>query len=269
VQKYLTIEKRVGETPLQALERARVEKNIDLTVPLAYAGRLDPMASGKLLILIGDECKRQEHYHASDKEYVFQILFNVGSDTGDVLGGVAQSEATLFTFEELYKVIKQFRGKIALPYPHFSSKTVRGKPLHMWALENRLSEIEIPTKHSQIYALTLSALTTIRADELYQTVMTKIESIPEVTDPRKALGADFRRDLVRKSWESVYDANPERVYQLATITCIASSGTYMRSLAEEIGKKLGTTSLAYSIHRTKIGSYIPCFGSYGFWIRSF
>jgi tRNA U55 pseudouridine synthase TruB len=40
-----------------------------------------PMASGKLLVLLGEECKHQENYHSLDKEYEFSVLLGIGSDT--------------------------------------------------------------------------------------------------------------------------------------------------------------------------------------------
>jgi len=57
-KRFVTIEKEVGKTPLQCVEKLRNSKPYLNDVSLAYAGRLDPMASGKLLILIGDECKK-------------------------------------------------------------------------------------------------------------------------------------------------------------------------------------------------------------------
>jgi tRNA U55 pseudouridine synthase TruB len=45
------------------------------------------------------------------------------------------------------------------------------------------------------------------------------------------------------------------LFSVATFTCTSSSGTYMRSLAEEIARKIGSTGLAFYIHRTEIGHY--------------
>ena len=67
----------------------------------------------------------------------------------------------------------------------------------------------------------------------------KIESIPEITEVSKKLGADFRRSDVRSSWKK-FEENGYEFYQVITFTCIASSGTYMRSLSEHIGKQLDT-----------------------------
>jgi len=149
-------------------------------------------------------------------------------------------------------------GTIELPYPHFSAKTVQGKPLHMWTLENRLDEIEIPTKESTIYSLKLDSIETKSRAEVCAQARAKIDSIPEVTEARKALGNDFRRIDVRKDWESILtdDSLPDS-YHIAHFTCLASSGTYMRTLAHLIGQRLSppTPSLAWSIHRKKIGIF--------------
>jgi tRNA pseudouridine(55) synthase len=267
--KYATIEKTVGETPLVTLERLRSELHISKDVPLAYAGRLDPMASGKLLILIGDECKKQEQYHSFDKEYIVEILLGARSDTGDVLGFIEGDTAPEYIKKaEANTVLRSLRGIISFPYPNFSSKTVYGKPLHTWTLENRLHEIEIPMNTSCIHSITLRDVKTVSRDEILKTVRAKIETIPPVTDERKALGADFRRNDVRESWND-FERNGVAEYQILTISCIASSGTYMRSLAGKIGEELNTYGLAYSIHRTTIGTYMPLFKNMGFWLKRF
>ncbi len=265
---YLTTVKKLGETPLEALERLRIEKNIPKDVPLAYAGRLDPMATGALLILVGDECKVQERYHHLDKEYVFEVLLGTTSDTADVLGIVTPG-ARLTSELNLHTIAQELIGEITLPYPHFSSKTVQGKPLHMWTLEKRLHEIEIPLKRSTIYSLEHQQTYTHTADSLIQRVSEMINSIPPVTDPKKALGADFRRHDVRGSWQGLYMTQPEGIYTVHQFKCIASSGTYMRSLAELIGNRLGTGALALSIRRTRIGKYYGIPGYIGFWGKTY
>lgn len=265
---YATIEKAVGETPLVTAERLRKNLNIPEHIPLAYAGRLDPMASGKLLILIGDECKKQKEYHSFDKEYRVEILLGAQSDTGDVLGLIQPFVIPRITETNIQSVLTSLRGEISLPYPHFSSKTVRGKPLHVWALEGRLTEIEIPIQSSTMYRVQFNGLRLTSREEILKTIREKIETIPPVTDIRKALGADFRRDEVRLSWDTFKVTCPAQL-PIITATFIASSGTYMRSLSQLIGEKLGSSGLAYSIHRTTIGRYTPLFGNIGFWTQKF
>lgn len=237
--------------------------------PLCYAGRLDPMASGKLLILIGDECKRQQAYHKLDKEYVFEVLFGVGSDTGDVLGRLEYGNVVPeVSAVDLRRVARSLSGStLSLPYPAFSAKTVAGKPLHVWTLEGRLDEIEIPTATTRIHRLTLEHVTRRNGADIAHHSLVKIEAIPPVTEASKRLGADFRRVDVRRDWQTFREKHGDREFIIATFACTASAGTYMRSLAEHIGARFGTSALAYSIHRTTIGRYMPLPLNLGLWLK--
>jgi len=274
--RYVELEKAVGQTPLQCMEAWRAQAGVEANIPLTYAGRLDPMASGKLLILIGEECKNKDQYLALDKTYEFSVLFGIGSDTHDVLGrlhtsnpstrqdlvlGKADAENLLVQLKE---ICTSLTGDIELPYPHFSSKTVQGKPLHMWTLEGRLGEIEIPTRASTIYSLTIDRIETRTRQDLALAARAKIDTIPEVTADSKSLGNDFRRVDVRQDWEQIknncWTSDVQQLlplpdeYIIAHFTCSASSGTYMRTLAKLIGERLdpAVPSLAWSIHRTEI-----------------
>ena len=271
MDKYVVLDKAVGQTPLECAELWRAAHTEYTGVPLAYAGRLDPMASGKLLILIGDECKVQEKYHHLDKEYQFSVLFGVSSDTADVLGRLTIAlKVPTVSKSQLITSVKKLIGHVNLPYPHFSSKTVKGKPLHVWTLEGRLNEIKIPTKESTIYSLKVAKIETKTRQEIYDEVSTKIESIKPVTDESKALGNDFRRVDVRKDWKLFLDTGkPTDTFTITTFSCIASSGTYMRTLAEVIAKQQTTNGLAYHIHRTKIGQYQKLPFGLSFWKKVF
>jgi tRNA pseudouridine55 synthase len=264
---YILLDKKVGQTPLEVAEAWRATRPDMTGVPLAYAGRLDPMASGKLLVLLGEECKKQAEYHDLDKEYQVEILFGVGSDSGDVLGRVTEAPYGILTEATVAETLAGLVGDIELPYPVFSAKTVQGKPLHTWAIENRLHEITIPTRHSTVFKMSLLNFTTKKRQEVYDIVSHKIELIPPVTDPRKALGNDFRRPEVRATWKTFKDSgNPSDAFYIATFSCICSSGTYMRTLAEVTAEKLSTKGLAFSIHRSKIGTYNS---STGTWAKVF
>lgn len=255
-QPYIVLEKAVGQTPLEVLEQWRATQPALANVPLAYAGRLDPMASGKLLVLIGEECKSQTNYHHLDKAYDVEILCGVQSDSGDVLGVISEHPCPTLSKDNVVEVLNTFIGEVTFPYPIFSAKTVQGKPLHTWTMEDRLEEITIPKKKSTIYSLTLADMRTESRASVAAAALQKIETIPPVTDERKALGNDFRRPLVRAGWQQFTNTgNAEDQFYIARIHCICSSGTYMRTLAELVAKKLQTEGLAFSIHRTEIGTY--------------
>lgn len=254
--RYILLDKAVGETPLQCAENWRHAAGLSPDIPLAYAGRLDPLASGQLLVLIGEECKQQTNYHGLDKAYDFSILLGITSDSQDVMGRLRTTTTPPLTHDDITRSIQSFTGDIELPYPIFSAKTVNGKPLHTWAIEGRLHEIEIPTKHSTVYSLTFTKSETLTKVDVVEKALAKINSIPPVTELRKAIGNDFRRDDIRADWDNILtDDSLPTEYQIIHFTCIASSGTYMRTLASEIAKALGTVGLAWHIHRSEIGRY--------------
>jgi tRNA pseudouridine55 synthase len=254
MNKYYIFEKQVGETPLQALTRLRIDKHIPETVSLSYAGRLDPLASGKLLVLAGEECKKQKEYHAWRKEYKVDVLLGVYSDTGDPLGLVHLAPVQARPSSKvLQTILKNFVGAYESPYPQFSSKTVRGKPLFLWTLEGRLHEIEIPKQHGIIYSIRLKEVRMVQSPELESLVREKISKVSVVDEDSKQLGRDFRRSEVLASWDTLasLDQYPSS-FVVATILVKTSSGVYMRTLADDIAKALGTRGIALSIHRTRM-----------------
>lgn len=266
---YAVLDKPAGETPLQTLEAYRATQPNLQDVPMAYAGRLDPMASGQLLVLLGEECKRQAQYHALDKAYRVEILFGVSSDTGDVLGRLTSDPPPTLSRAAVQKAIASLPRTITLPYPRFSAKTVAGKPLHVWTLEGRLDEITIPTHTSQLYRTKLTSFTERSGQDIYTDARARIDALAPVTDQRKQLGADFRRTDVRADWDTWLATYATTTFPVATIDCVVSSGTYMRTLAEHIAAALDTTGLALRIHRRTIGRYRPLPLGFGLWTKRY
>ncbi|MBU2220485.1 hypothetical protein KKD81_00940 [Patescibacteria group bacterium] len=251
MQKYVVIEKLVGQTPLQAVKLFQNRHPEYSEVPLSYAGRLDPMASGKLLVLIGDECKNQKSYHGLDKEYEIEVLLDIGTDTGDVLGLV--THADIQTESGIADALTQVTGSFEVPYPAFSSKTVDGKPLFLHTLEGNLDSITIPTHTETIFSIKILAKEQVSSSELQKRITNALLLAPTSEEPSKVLGADFRQDAVRESWKRLFSAHPNRTYAVYTLRVACASGTYMRTLAGRIGEALETKACALSIHRTKIG----------------
>jgi len=251
------INKKIGETPLEALESFRLEQSIkynnssssDLiqwkTIPMTYAGRLDPMAEGELIILIGDECKNKEKYLGLDKEYEVEILFGVSTDTHDILGlvdAVVEKSALEQLVAKLQTIdLSKYAGKFTQPYPAYSSKTINGKQLHELARAGELPE-EIPQKKVEIYSISVkNKVQKITAQKLQSRILKTIDMVK----------GDFRQDKIKAKWsQTLMDQN--QVFQVVSIKVKCSSGTYMRSLAHKIGQDYGCGALALSIKRTKI-----------------
>jgi tRNA pseudouridine55 synthase len=236
--KSVVIEKLQGETPLEALEKYRVSASIPKDIPMTYAGRLDPMASGKLLILIGDECKNKDKYLGLDKEYEVEIVFGIMTDTYDALGipvEIPQRSNLRGPTSDFSKYI----GKFTQEYPPYSSKTIGGKQLHTLARANELPD-EMPTKKVEIYSIEDLGDSLISGDRLLERVLNNVSKIK----------GDFRQEEIITRWKTLLDSNTTFSAMKLRVQC--SSGTYMRSLAYRIGNDLGVGAFALSIKRTAL-----------------
>ncbi|MGB4076408.1 MAG: hypothetical protein WBK28_01740 [Minisyncoccia bacterium] len=264
MKRYVVLTKEVGQTPLQAIHAWKAENPEYASLPAAYAGRLDPMASGTLLVLLGEECKRQEHYRGFDKEYEIEVLLDVGSDTGDALGVVAyEGKETEVTDAALRAALRAQLGTHLRAYPAYSSKTVNGKPLFLHALEGALPHMVLPEHEETIYRISHRKTTAIDTRALGARVDAFLLRVPKTDEPSKALGADFRIDAVRASWDQMFREVGVRRFMIITLTVACGSGTYMRTLAPRLGTALGSTALALSIRRTKIGRRF-----FGLWFKT-
>ena len=121
----LKIHKYIGETPLEAIRKLNIPGKI------SYAGRLDPMAEGQLLVLTGDDCQHQNDYHNLDKRYRFELLLGLTTDSYDTLGLVKNIPNP--DSNHISKRILDYCGKRSQSYPPFSSVRVKGKPLWYYA----------------------------------------------------------------------------------------------------------------------------------------
>jgi tRNA pseudouridine55 synthase len=246
------IYKHVGETPLEALERFRAEQIAAETdearrrewvnIPMTYAGRLDPMAEGELLILIGEECKQKEGYLGLDKEYEVEILFGVETDTYDVLG-LAKAGVSV---EHKAYVLKQYVGRFMQEYPPYSSKTYNGRQLHELARAGELPE-EMPAKEVEIYEIELLSASQITGADLRVRIFNMIDRVQ----------GDFRQEAIKQRWEEILNESLRgtQIFPIIKLRVKCSSGTYMRSLAHRIGNDAGTCALALTIKRTRIGVF--------------
>lgn len=267
---YIVLDKKVGETPLAAIGVWKTEHPGYADTPACYAGRLDPMASGKLLVLLGDECKQQRAYMNLDKEYEIEVVLDAGSDTGDALG--MPEYAGKETSVDPHSLAETLRGELgghSRAYPVFSSKTVHGKPLFLHALEGTLGSIKVPEHIERIYQIRHQSSSTISGRELAERIARLLDLVPRTDEPSKRLGEDFRVDAIRAHWTALFKKVGDRDFTVLRVRVICASGVYMRSLAGRIGASLGSKAFALSIKRTKIGNYLLLWRDRGLWLRKY
>jgi len=237
--------KNIGETPLECIERFRIENPKYLETKMTYLGRLDPMAEGLLLVLAGNT-KEKEKYLDLDKAYEFEVLWGFETDTYDILGLVLEMGKTPIKLEErMERLLREIGEKKTQTYPQYSSRTVFGKALHSWSREGRIDEIEIPTRSVKIFSIEHLNTRLINGEELLENILGRID---------KVLG-DFRQGEIKKKWIQELEIMKREKFLISSFKASVSSGTYIRSLSHEMGKILGTKALAFNIKRTRVGEY--------------
>ncbi len=250
IKKNLKLYKKMSETPLKCIERFKKENPEYLDLKMTYAGRLDPMAEGELLVLIGEECKKKEEYLELDKEYEFDVLFGFSTDTYDILGlvknhleiGFPSSLSLVEIRGKIDRFLDKLVGKRTQEYPPFSSKTVGGKQLFQITKDGDLDVVEIPTKEIEIYEAEFLKSYYISGRELKGNIMKRILLV----------NGDFRQEEILDKWNEVLNGREEEQFLISRIRVKCSSGTYMRSIAQKLGEFLGIEGLALGIKRTKI-----------------
>ena len=249
MHKILNLYKPVGITPNQLIQKLRIEYPELKDIKIGFAGRLDPLAHGVMLLMLGDATKERNKYLGLSKEYEFEILFGVNTDTYDALGILEKYKVRVFP-EDLKKQIKKYiKSKIGThmqAYPPYSSKEVHGKPLYQWARENKLSEINIPTREIVIYNFELLSIRDVPSAAIKKRIVENIQKVD----------GDFRQLEILEKWHNLFEKNDIPSFRIARCKINCSTGTYVRSLVHEIGDQMITGAIAIEIVRTRVGEYV-------------
>ena len=233
MEDILNIYKPIGISPLDVIKLLQEKNPKYKDVPMTYAGRLDPVAEGVLLLLAGEDVHKKEEYMKLEKQYEAEILFGFETDTYDILG-INQTTQSTGLFEEK---IKNLKGEITLPLPPYSSYKINGKPLFMWAREGKLGDIEIPMRTTQIHSTQVLDSYEISSTELLKRITEKVNLVK----------GDFRQEEILNKWQEVL--KDEQKYSVAKTKFNVSSGTYIRSIAHSLGGVL------LGLTRTKVGEF--------------
>lgn len=126
----LLIDKPSGMTSHDVVDIVRKKLSIR---KVGHAGTLDPMATGLLVVLVGNATKKSDDFMNSDKYYRAQVLFGTVTDTGDLDGRVLEKRECSIKKEEILDIVKKFRGDMMQIPPMFSAKKHKGKKLYEYA----------------------------------------------------------------------------------------------------------------------------------------
>lgn len=229
----IKIFKPVGLTPLELIEKYKKSNNVKQK--MSFAGRLDPMASGLMLLLVGDECKKQPEYCGKDKIYEFKILYGFKTDSLDILGISEEIDTIDFNYKDLI-------GEVEQKYPVYSSKTLKiegiTKPLWYWEKKGVLKYSMIPKKNVKVFDLNILEKREYSNLEIKDIILERISKLSEKNKDK------FRYKDIKGKWE--VNLLDDKNYKVDCFRTTVSSGTYIRGLCEKMG------GVAFDINRIDI-----------------
>ncbi len=176
-------------------------------IKVGHGGTLDPFATGLLIVLVGNACKRADTLLKLDKTYEFTVRLGETSTTGDTEGEITESSwqpsasSGPPSQQTIERALQQFTGEITQTPPAYSAIKVDGKRAYDLARAGK--EVRIEPRTVTIHSLELTS------------------------------------------------------YAWPDLKCVASvsSGTYIRTLAEDIGTALGVGGYCSQLRRTVVGQY--------------
>jgi len=196
---------------------------------VGHTGTLDPFATGVLVTLLGRATRLAQFLSGLEKEYEAVIRLGYATDTGDITGkpvrkseedSVLKGESTgnrgqRWTKEQIEAALKSLRGEIDQVPPMYSAKKQAGRKLY--ELARRGEEVERKPVRVSIY---------------------EFEAIKLASKPTAELLKDNR--------DGTFDFE-------VRVAC--SAGTYVRTLAEDFGKRLGVGAHLAELRRTRVGDF--------------
>jgi tRNA pseudouridine55 synthase len=213
LQGVLVVDKPKGPTSHDVVQRLRKALG---TREIGHAGTLDPMATGVLVVTIGEATKLVPYLTASDKEYEATVRFGIATDTLDAEG---EETARAEIPEDLARALSETRHDFV---PELLRRAIDAEVL-------RTSQV--PPAYSAIK----------RDGEAAHVVARRGEQ--PALEPRPVA---VRQLIVLEAC-----ADPPTVSVLLEV----GKGYYVRSFARDLAARLGTVGHLVALRRTASGPF--------------
>ena len=130
-----------------------VKRNLGIS-KVGHAGTLDPLATGLLVVLVGDATKISQYLLEEEKGYIAEVCIGLRTDTWDLEGEITDKKAVdtqLINEKVIDDLLESMEGDITLPVPMHSAIKVSGRKLYDIVRDGE--EIEVPDRDYYIYKL--------------------------------------------------------------------------------------------------------------------
>ncbi len=243
---------------------------------VGHAGTLDPLATGVLLVCIGNACKRAQELQDHDKEYIARIRFGATTPSYDLEKEVDRRfPYEHITADAVRAALPAFLGEQEQVAPLFSAKSVDG--VRAYELARKLY------KAGNTAAIDAAALETLHRSRITISELELLDFTEDgigVSEPMATLGRVRGRGPepceARCEWEgsrsdgsdtpmpSSNNSASSRIHVAdtaglglpeATIRIACSKGTYIRAFARDLGEALGSGAHLSGLIRSRSGEF--------------
>jgi len=228
----LIIDKPAGMTSHDVV--ARVRKIIGER-RVGHTGTLDPFATGVLVVLVGRATRLAQFLSGAEKEYEALIRLGYATDTGDITGARVLSEPPADRGPQAGSPL----GMVDAGGPHAKAQSLGEETIEA-SLASLRGEIEqTPPMYSA---------KKIAGQKLYD-LARRGEEVE-----RKAVRVTVKEFAVLPSDGSLLKSHEDGTSDLA-VRVVCSAGTYVRTLAESVGERLGVGAHLSELRRTRAGQF--------------
>ena len=226
---------------------------------VGHAGTLDPLATGVLLVCIGNATKLAESLQAHDKEYVAGISFGATTPSYDLEKEIDR----FFPYEHIdeeavRKALASFVGEQDQVAPLFSAKSVDGVRAYELArklykeggsMDEAAREL-IRTSRIRITELELLSFSTAACMQANSPAEETAAAASQTSE--KSIGS---ATLSTASSRINVTDNTALGLPRAVIRIACSKGTYVRAFARDLGEALGSGAHLDSLQRSASGVF--------------
>ncbi|WP_104991971.1 tRNA pseudouridine(55) synthase TruB [Deinococcus sp. NW-56] len=229
----IAVDKPLGLTSHDVVNRARRARG---TRRVGHTGTLDPLATGVLVLCVDDSTKLVQFMEHDSKDYLAWISLGAGTPTLDAEGPLGEVvEVTPPDEARVREVLAGFLGpQLQIP-PQYSAIQVGGQ--RAYAVARAGGELELKARPVEIQGLALLGL------------FSSVDDAPRIFS-RGAEG--WTPDPAGRTFTL-----PPALGDFPTLLVRArvGSGTYLRSLARDVGAALGVPAHLAGLVRTRVGRY--------------
>ncbi len=238
----LVVDKPQGPTSHDVVARMR---RVLREKAIGHTGTLDPMATGVLLLVLGKATRLAKFLTASDKSYDAVVRLGFATDTADALGQAIGpiSESPMPSRGEIDAALDAFRGTFMQRPPAFSAKKIDGQRSYKLA---RARAADARLKPS-------------RDDGPDPRDLPDPPDPRDLLDPRDPLDPRDLPDPPALPAPASVTAHAIRIVSVdgdqVTLSLDCSAGFYVRSLAHDLGERLGIGGHLAALRRTRTGGF--------------